>query len=265
MPEGPEVQIMVDSLNRILTNNFITVSILKQSSIIKNNININNIKVEEISRKGKWIIIEFENNKMLVIHLGMTGRFSEEANKNNVLDILINTSPIKHLYYSDIRGFGKILELDKISLESYNPINAIKVDGLKDDIKTIYTRFKELNNNKQEIKPFLLDYRNISGIGNIYASEILYAAKINPYKKVYKLTEEELLTISYETKRILEEAYKNGGSTIESFYDAEGRKGNYQEKHNVYGQKNCRHCGSKVVRTEQKGRSTFYCSNEQQL
>ena len=120
-----------------------------------------------------------------------------------------------------------------------------------------------LRKKKKDIKSFLLDQRFVSGIGNIYASEILFACKINPFKKVNRLSKNECLNIILNSKKILKQAINKGGSSIRDFKDISGNKGNFQKEFKVYQQDGayCRRpkCKGIIKKKIKSNRSTFFC------
>lgn len=263
MPEGPEVQVIVDSLKNILGDSILlSLDKMKSSKVFGGNLNtLENHRILEIRREGKNIVFELDEG-FLIIHLGMTGFFSYKEKENSILRIKTDKTT---LFYSDPRGFGRVQALDKNQWKEYKPISTLGLDPLKNSSREIFMdlRYKQYKSKNREIKPLLMDYRVISGIGNIYASEILYAARIVPTRKFGDLSEKELERIAEESVRILKVAYKSGGSTIESFHNVNGESGNFQNSHMVYQQRICKGCGGEIISFKQNGRSTFYCPKEQ--
>ena len=163
---------------------------------------------------------------------------------------------ISSIFLFSLVSIWKVLStLQGIELKNFNFVIDI---GSNDG--TCLNYFKKKN---KDIKSFLLDQRFVSGIGNIYASEILFASKINPFKKAKRLNKNECLNIILNSKKILQQAINKGGSSIRDFKDISGNKGNFQKEFKVYQQE-----GAPCKRTKCKGiikkkitsnRSTFFC------
>ena len=134
-------------------------------------------------------------------------------------------------------------------------------NSLKKYFLWIYNNFFKKKN--KDIKSFLLDQRFVSGIGNIYASEILFASKINPFKKAKRLNKNECLKIIFNSKKILQQAINKGGSSIRDFKDISGTKGSFQKEFRVYQQEgvDCKRpeCNGVIKKKITSNRSTFFC------
>ena len=218
-----------------------------------------------------------KNKSFCVIHLGMTGTIHIIKKKKKSL--LTNTSfyhspilPKKHnhiefffddikLIYNDPRRFGFFLFIkDKENLK-----NVFKNYGPEPFDKKFNLDYlvNFLKGKKKDIKGFLLDQKFVSGIGNIYASEILYSSKINPLTPAKKLKKSQLRNIIKSSKEILYKAIKEGGSSIRDFKNTTGDTGGFQKKFKVYGRdkKNCKSlkCLGIIDKIIQSNRSTFYC------
>mgnify|MGYP005722043883 FL=1 len=163
--------------------------------------------------------------------------------------------------YNDPRRFG-FFEIFKNHQDLKKRFKLMGPEPFSDkfNLNYVVNYFKKKN---KDIKSFLLDQRFVSGIGNIYASEILFASKINPFKKAKRLNKNECLNIILNSKKILQQAINKGGSSIRDFKDISGNKGNFQKEFKVYQQD-----GTGCKRTQCKGiikkkitsnRSTFFC------
>lgn len=206
--------------------------------------------LRRVWRTGKCVIFDFDDQQ-LTARLGMTGTFRLNVEPG------IHTRQIfdfenERLLYNDIRKFGR--------LTWNSPLD------IGPDILTIDpTTFAELlSNRSRPIKALLLDQSFVSGIGNIYADECLFAAKIHPLLAANRV---DGLTLHSESIAVLKEAIRCGGSTISDFFDPLGRSGRYQEKHRVYGRegKPCQNCGTAIVRAVVAQRGTHYCPECQLL
>jgi len=164
--------------------------------------------------------------------------------------------------YNDPRRFGfiKILK-NKKNLEIF--FNNIGPEPLNNKFKTSYL-YNYLKGKKKNIKSFLLDQKFVSGIGNIYASEILFHCKINPFKQAKNLTKLDIKKIRYFSKVILNKAIKKGGSSIRDFKNVSGQNGSYQNEFKVYQRENLncfnKDCFGKVTKKVISKRSTFFCN-----
>ena len=283
MPELPEVEIVKKSLKKnvkdkkildvIVTNRNLRFKVEKDfEKILKNR------KIQNVNRYAKNIILKLNGNIYVIIHLGMTGTF--HLIRNNILK---NTNlsfyqskdlPIKHnhiilifkkfrVIYNDPRRFGffKLLK-DKESFKLY--LNNIGYEPLDKNFNLKYLK-KSILFRKKCIKSILLDQKIISGIGNIYANEILFHSGLNPSKKGIKLKDFELKYLYKYSKLVLKKAILKGGSSIRDFRNTEGAKGSFQDNFKVYNKDdhNCpnKKCNYKIKKINISNRSTFYCEN----
>ena len=283
MPELPEVEIVKKSLKKnvkdkkildvIVTNRNLRFKVEKDfEKILKNR------KIQNVNRYAKNIILKLNGNIYVIIHLGMTGTF--HLIRNNILK---NTNlsfyqskdlPIKHnhiilifkkfrVIYNDPRRFGffKLLK-DKESFKLY--LNNIGYEPLDKNFNLKYLK-KSILFRKKCIKSILLDQKIISGIGNIYANEILFHSGLNPRKKGIKLKDFELKYLYKYSKLVLKKAILKGGSSIRDFRNTEGAKGSFQDNFKVYNKDdhNCpnKKCNYKIKKINISNRSTFYCEN----
>ena len=283
MPELPEVEIVKKSLKKnvkdkkildvIVTNRNLRFKVEKDfEKILKNR------KIQNVNRYAKNIILKLNGNIYVIIHLGMTGTF--HLIRNNVLK---NTNlsfyqskdlPVKHnhiilifkkfrVIYNDPRRFGffKLLK-DKESFKLY--LNNIGYEPLDKNFNLKYLK-KSVLFRKKCIKSILLDQKIISGIGNIYANEILFHSGLNPSKKGIKLKDFELKYLYKYSKLVLKKAILKGGSSIRDFRNTEGAKGSFQDNFKVYNKDdhNCpnKKCNYKIKKINISNRSTFYCEN----
>ncbi len=237
-------QIHIKGLPRGITSNF--------NSIL-------GAKINRFYRIGKHIITEFDNNNNLVTHLMMSGKFiiGKDNDKHLYVKFLIKDQ--EPLLFFDPRRFATM----KIHLNVNHLITGI--DALNGNI-TSKTLLLMLNKNTSEIKNFLLNAQNkIAGIGNIYASEILWHAKVNPFKICADIIPNEAEKIANSIDFILNRALKNNGSTLndKGYKLPDGSQGKAQEFHAVYAKHGnpCKNCNNIIKKQIQKNRGTFYCSH----
>ncbi len=266
MPELPEVETTKRGIEPYIVKKSIdSIYIGKNDLRIKFNKNQkNNIldtKILGVRRRAKYILVDFKNKYSLLIHLGMTGNLRVADNlsldKHDHMAFSLNSK--KHLIYNDVRRFGLILiikEGEKIELlENNGP------DPFEEAANYKYFLGK-IENSKSTIKSILLNNKIISGIGNIYACEILFASKISPSKIGSSFTEDECKIILKNSKKILNKAINAGGTTLNDYLNAEAKPGYFKIHLNVYDREgeDCKNCGEKIKRIVQNGRSTFFCS-----
>ncbi len=285
MPELPEVQTMVDDLQKLITGRTILNVWSDWQKIVKLPKNfkafsqqIKNSKILNIKRRAKYIEIELNSNRALIIHPRMTGHplISNWKIENNKA-IPISTGPMQEkingyihvLFYldndlmlgiSDARKFGTIHLGEKNILENLPEIKKLGIDPFNKNF-TVKKLAKLLRFKKLKIKPMLLDQTLISGIGNIYADEILWYAKINPLKKAGSLSVREITILFKVIRFVLKKALRLRGSSIVDYRDPSGEKGNYSLHAKAYGREGrvCERCDSKIVRIKIAQRSAHFC------
>ncbi len=253
MPELPEVEIVRQSLEKKIKEKSIKKVIVRNRNLrflIPFNFKsiIQNKKIININRFSKYLIIHFKKGNCCLVHLGMSGTI--HIINNQARSKFTNASfyhsphlPKKHnhvelefdkfkVIYNDPRRFG-FFQLFKNKLELYKRLNHLGPEPFdeKFNLKYVYNFFKKKNKN---IKSFLLDQKFVSGIGNIYASEILFLSKINPFKKAKLLNKVECKKVILNSRKILRRAIKKGGSSIRNFQDISGAQGDFQKEFKVY-------------------------------
>ena len=287
MPELPEVQTIVDDLNKkvkVLTITDVWTDwpkYFKRSPRGFENFKKTVIgkKIIKIWRIGKNIIFDLSGDKKILVHQKMTGHLlvgkwnlehgvwisvqkgllTEKV--NGYIHVMFWLSRGKMLGLSDLRKFAKIIVVDAKDFNNLEDVKHIGPDPLKPDFK--FNDFKNLIIKKRgPIKKILMNQNVVSGIGNIYADEILFTARIHPLKKTEKLSEKELKTIFKATKKILKKAVLLRGTSTSDFRDTSGRRGRYGDVLLVYqreGKKCSNKCGEVIKRIKIGGRSAHFC------
>lgn len=264
MPELPEVETVKETLKKKLLNKTITkIEILEQQIIEYPSIEdfkkqIINQTIKDIKRRGKWLLFEL-NDYYLLSHLRMEGKYNIKTNeKINKHEHVIFYFDNFNLRYQDTRKFGRMYLYKKEETFNRKPLNELGLEPWDKELNEnyLYDKYKKIN---KPIKTTLLDQSIITGIGNIYADEILYYSKINPLTKTKELKQEEIKKIIDNTKLVLEQAIKKGGTTIKSFTSSEGIHGGYQQELLVHNQYRCKKCKEKIEIIKIGGRSTYYC------
>ena len=268
MPELPEVETVKNTLKpKLIGKKIINVKIYHNNIIEYPDIEsfskkIINQKINNMDRYGKWLIFELDDYYLLS-HLRMEGKYFFKS-KKDVLSkhehVVITLDNNEELRYHDVRKFGKMLLIEKDKIKEIGPLKELGYEPWDSKLNINYLKEK-YKNKKLPIKTVLLDQSIITGIGNIYADEILFLSKINPEKISSTLTEKELENIIKYTKIVLEEAIKQGGSTIRSYTSVDGVHGLFQQKllvHTMAG-KPCKECNTTIIKIKVGGRGTYYC------
>ena len=286
MPELPEVEVVKRSLTRKVQNLIIQKVNIKDSKlryhIDKNKFRkITGLRIKKIERKSKFLLFFLNKNFIMMVHLGMTGKFFFVDRKNTKLktsfyynidykkeqkydrvEFILNKN--QKLIYNDVRKFGFIKLLSDKKYKNNFHLKHLGPEPLKNTFN--YTYFKNyIKGRSRVIKDILMDQKFVSGLGNIYANEILFLSKVKPSRKVKNLKEFELKKIINFTKEVLKNAIELGGSSIKDFSSSNGKKGSFQQYFNVYGKKGttCSNttCKSIIVKSSISNRSTFFCDN----
>jgi len=283
MPELPEVEIVKQSLSQNIQQKKIKKVIIKNRNLrfkipLKFEQLLKNKIIIKVSRFSKYLILNFSDRSFCLVHLGMSGTI--HLIKKNKLNNFTNTSfynssnlPKKHnhieiqlknlkIIYNDPRRFGFFRYIKneqelKKKFEHLGPEPFFKEFNLK-------YLMNYFENKKKDIKSFLLDQKFVSGIGNIYASEILFLCKINPKKEALKLTKKEIKKIISHSRTVLNKAIKKGGSSIRDFKNISGKSGNFQKEFRVYQREDLSclrtKCNGKIKKKFISNRSTFFCN-----
>jgi len=299
MPELPEVQTIVNDLDRkikglIITDvwtdwpKYFSAKGGPASGWKRFRKTIRDRKIEKIWRIGKNIIFDLSGGKTMLIHQKLTGHLlvghwqiknnrpistekgplAEKVNDYIHVIFWLKRKPSfakasdgKMMGFSDLRKFGKILMTNKKDLNSLKDLKNIGPDPLTPKFR--FNEFKSLISKKRgPIKKILMDQDVVSGIGNIYSDEILFVAKIHPLKRVEKLGDKELRAVFEAAKKILKKAVKLRGTSVSDYRDTAGKSGNYAEERLVYQRegKECpRKCGGIIKRLKIGGRSAHFC------
>ena len=267
MPELPEVETVKETLKTQVIG-----KIVEEVYIYHNNVieypttdefkeKIMNEKIINIERRGKWLMFELENYYLLS-HLRMEGKYYIRENEEpKMLHELVKFTfqDGTSLRYHDTRKFGKMHLIEKEKVFDIRPLNELGLEPWDKELTEKYLEEK-YNGKKLPIKTTLLDQGIITGIGNIYADEILFLSCIHPLKPCSSLTKKERENIITNTRKVLEHAIKLGGTTIRTFESSEGVHGLFQNELYVHGQKECPKCSSEILKIKVGGRGTYYCS-----
>ena len=242
MPELPEVETVKNVLKKDLINLKIKKVNVYYKDMIKTDYNefINNLVGEiilDIKRYGKWLVFE-TTNYCLLSHLRMEGKYYyttyQEPEKHEHVIFLFNNGKV--LRYKDVRKFGVMYLVKKDKLFIDTPLANLGYEPFCKELTSSYLLDK-FKTKRLPIKTVLLDQEIISGLGNIYDDEVLFKSRISPFKKANTLTKQECEEIIKNSKEILSEAIKLGGTTIRSYTSSLGVTGSYQDKLLVHTKK----------------------------
>ena len=285
MPELPEVEVVKRSLINKIQNLIVKAVKINDErlryKIDKDKIKkIIGLKFRKISRRSKYLLFYFNTNLVMLVHLGMTGKFffinskrtkyktsfyydmNEDKDKKHDR-IIFDLSNNQKLIYNDIRKFGFIKFIYQANLEQNAHLKNLGPEPLSSKFDIGY--FKNYIKGKQRaVKNILMDQKFISGLRNIYVNEILFVSGVRPSKKIKKLTNFEIQKIIKFTKKIISKAIMLGGSSIKDFSSSSGKKGSFQQHFSVYGKKgeNCPkvRCKGKIKKIVIANRASFFCN-----
>ncbi len=278
MPELPEVENIKRTLFRDLSLPQKVDSIVFLRKDLRFPIPIKSLKnlkgkiLIDINRRGKYLLFQF-TKEILLSHLGMSGYWRVEHNhfrdkkllKHDHVIISFNSS--LQLIYNDPRRFGFIDFIPQSDSINLNPFIAkLGMEPLDEFMDENYlNKLGKLSH--KNIKTFIMDQHNLVGIGNIYASEILFESGVHPSAIASQLSISDWERITRETKKILHKAIKLGGSTIKDYKKSDGTSGSFQNFFKVYNRanQNCDSCGNKICHSIIQSRSTYWCEHCQPI
>ena len=269
MPELPEVETIKNTLIPIVKNRKILSVDILRDSLVHSDTKIFKQKLVnqtflDVTRKGKYLFFHLTNDLVIICHFAMEGRFyifKENVRNSYFARVVFHLDDGKKLVYDDSRCFGQL----KLTNES-NYLNEKEIASLGPepfDIKDVSFLLEECKNTSIPIKTTIMTQSLISGIGNIYADETLYACQINPLTPANKISKKQWEDIVENSRRILTKAISLGGSTIKSYESTNGVHGRFQinlEAYGRYGEK-CSKCGTPFRFIKIGGRGTTYCPN----
>jgi len=261
VPELPEVEIFVRKLQPIVG------AVIRRAEVLDDRLALDASKIEgatitSAERRGKHIVIHLGERGDLVLHLRMSGRLRLHRGKNEVKHtrLVLHLDSGDTVYFVNPRRLGTAIhcaagfEAD-LGLEPLSPSFTVAALG---DLTS---------KSHSPIKLFLLYQRKIAGVGNIYASEVLWRSRISPDRESASLTSDEIARLHGDIVSVLNDAIEGQGTTIgnsvSDYHPSAGEQGEFQNRLSVYGREDepCERCGTAIVRMKQGGRSTYFCSN----
>lgn len=266
MPELPEVQTIVSQLAPRLRGAVVAGARLARRDVLHHGPRslgrrLQGKRIRDVAREAKRILIEFDDENVLVVHLGMSGRLTLEP---------ASVPPIVHTHFRlqlegrdeevrfrDPRRFGGLWFFASV-MERRSVLSPVGPDALTLRVPVL----RSLCRRNRPIKALLLDQTLIAGMGNIYCDEALHAAGIHPLTPAGDLEEPAIRKLACGIRSVLRRAIDSGGSTLREYRDADGGEGRFQEVHRVYGQTGspCPRCGVQIERILAGGRSSHVCA-----
>ncbi|MCD6026084.1 MAG: Formamidopyrimidine-DNA glycosylase [Solimicrobium sp.] len=272
MPELPEVEVTRLGINPHLVAQCVTGVVLRRSGLrwpFPTDLaqKIVGKRVQATGRRGKYLLVLFEHGT-LIIHLGMSGHIrvvtqNTPAQPHDHVDIVLEKQLLR---LTDPRRFGAVLWHDNTdgAIEQHPLFQRLGIEPLSEEFPQQFNGavlFKATRQSKVAVKQMLLTGNVVVGVGNIYASESLFLAKINPFTSVNKLTLAQYKKLASAIQAVLTQAISKGGSSLRDFVGVDGKTGYFQQNYFVYNRKNlgCKRCNTLIQQVKQGQRSTFYC------
>jgi formamidopyrimidine-DNA glycosylase len=290
MPELPEVETVRRGLERVLVGQTLTRVDVRRPDLRfpfpeRFAARLEGRLVTAVARRAKYLRVSLDNGEVLIVHLGMTGRFivaEKVGRRGDVVGhyayetghlpqhdhVVLETATGLRITYNDPRRFGYMLLERETDLESHALFRALGVEPLGNELHANMLA-RRAAGRRADLKAFLMDQRNVAGLGNIYVCEALFRAGLSPRRRAGTLAGKggkpharaQLLVSAILD--VLIEAVEAGGSTLRDYRQLDGSSGAFQDRHDVYDREGepCRRlgCGGVVRRITQTGRSTFYC------
>ena len=267
MPELPEVETVRRGLEKLILGKKISSIEVHYQKMIKTELEefqkeLPGQVIQSMGRRGKYLLFHL-TDRVLISHLRMEGKYfyyPDQVPERKHAHVLIHFEDDDTLVYEDVRKFGTMELLAPELLEAYFISKKLGPEPTEKDFDL--GSFKlALKKSKKPIKSHLLDQTLVAGLGNIYADEVLWRAKVYPAKSSQTITKKEARAIHEQTISVLEQAVDKGGSTIRSYTNAFGENGTMQELHQVYDKAGlaCSRCGTIIEKIQLGGRGTHFC------
>ncbi len=270
MPELPEVEHVVRALRRAVLERRILAAEIKLPRLLAGcspalfKRKLRGARIDAVNRRGKYILIELDNQQVLLVHLRMTGKFlciGAEQPLPPYPHVVFYLDDDRRLVFCDMRQFGRMRLLPAQELPALPQIEALAPEPLTDDFSLAYF-LETISKSRRSLKQLLLDQTKILGLGNIYASEALFLARVSPLKAADSLSKSRALKLHQAIRDILKEAIDAGSTLRIDLTDGNGSYfGTTERFWRVYERAGepCVNCGANIRRVVQGGRSTYYC------
>ncbi len=277
MPELPEVETTMRGLDKIMRGAKIANAQVRRGDLrwpLPKNMaaKLQGRKIASLSRRAKYMILHLDNQQSWMVHLGMSGRMCVVSRKQYESPekhdhVLIALSNGKYIAFNDPRRFGMMDLTPTDQIARHKLLKSLGFEPLEKSFtgKALFEKLK--TKKKIAIKLAIMDQRLVVGVGNIYASESLYYAGIDPRRNASSLNLTECSELVKSIKKVLQKAIKAGGSSLRDYVQSDGTIGNFQEQFAVYGRfgQKCPCCKTSacIQKITQGGRATFYCAINQ--
>lgn len=222
-------------------------------------------RIIDVRRRAKYLLIDFDNGELLILHLGMTGilgLFSRKAEIAPHDHVCWNLDNGYDLRFNDVRRFGsvRLIGPEQIATLEQTVFKDTGPEPFSENFNGSYL-YRKAHKKQQPIKNFIMDGRVVAGVGNIYANESLFNAAIRPTRKAGAVSEKRYGLLVNKIREVLANAIECGGSTISDFIDTSGARGYFQIHFKVYGRKDqpCPTCGTLIRHRKLGGRASFFC------
>ena len=222
-------------------------------------------RIIDVRRRAKYLLIDFDNGELLILHLGMTGilgLFSRKAEIAPHDHVCWNLDNGYDLRFNDVRRFGsvRLIGAEQIATLEQTVFKDTGPEPFSENFNGSYL-YRKAHKKQQPIKNFIMDGRVVAGVGNIYANESLFNASIRPTRKAGAVSEKRYGLLVNKIREVLATAIECGGSTISDFIDTSGARGYFQIHFKVYGRKDqpCPTCGTLIRHRKLGGRASFFC------
>ena len=271
MPELPEVELVAQSLNKLVTGRRILVAELLRERLAPSTSpadfaeRLQNSKIMRVHRRGKHILFDLDNGQTLITHLRMSGRFMLlplERENPKYTHAAFYFGDETRLIFQDQRHFGLMKIIETKNLSETKELAKLAPEPFSEDFNPKYFR-EILKTSKKSLKEFLLDQTKVTGLGNIYASEAMFLARINPQTPANEVPAKKANALFEKIREVLAESIAHGSTLNVNPENIDGSYygGGYALGWRVYDREKepCVKCTSEIVRLKQAGRSTYFC------
>ena len=263
MPELPEVETIArDLAPRLLGRRIVRLRAARRPAVFDRHSLASKLiaqrTIQDVGRAGKFLILDLGGDLRVAVHLRMTGNLLYRDSHTAVpyTRASFDLDNGARLVFADVRKFGRM----RVFRGDARAALGVGMDALDKGLDV--RRFGELTRGRTtRVKVWLLDQTRLAGVGNIYACEALFFARVRPTRRVGKLSLEERVRLLVSLRQVLRKAIRQRGSSIDDYVDAEGKEGNFQKQLSVYGRAGmpCRRCGTPIRRIVLAQRGTFFC------
>jgi formamidopyrimidine-DNA glycosylase len=272
VPELPEVESLRQILARSVVGRSFRHATIKEARLrrlvtAELAAKISGRRIEQVGRRAKYLLIEMAGGQVILVHLGMSGSLTHRGYgfdltgfnpRHDHIEFALDDGSI--LVYNDPRRFGLIKIVDRTELDQIAELKYLGPEPLGHDFTADYLWLAS-RGRTAAVKNLLMDQKIVAGVGNIYASEILFRAEVRPSRRAGRVTRKEIGRIVAATRQVLREAIGSRGTTFRSYRDSRGQPGRFAHRLRVYNRegKPCFRCGASIRAIVLGQRSTYYC------